>query len=67
MTGSLSLAATNLIANNSPDFLLRETYNIVNIWFFEWFKFLYSGSEPLVFSFSIKIEVTAVVVKSPQR
>jgi hypothetical protein len=57
----------DLIANDGPDLLLWKARGIRNIRFLEWFKFLGSGLEPLIFSFGVEIEATTVIVEGPQR
>jgi len=64
---TLLLETTNLISNNTAYFLLRQASIRGNIRFLEWFKFLGGSLEPLVFSFGVEIEVTTVVIESPQR
>jgi len=64
---TLLLETTNLISNNTADFLLWQASIRGNIRFLEWVEFLGGGLEPLVFSFGVEIEVTTVVIESPQR
>ena len=59
--------ATNLIANDTSNFLLRETCISGNVRFLEWFKFLSGSFESLISSFGLEIQVTTVVVESSQR
>jgi len=61
------LVAVNLVSNDSPDFLLGKTCVIGVIRFLEWLKLFCSGLEPVIVSFGVKVQGTAVVVKSPQR